>query len=64
MEVALSKRDEIIRQLTTRLQSTASLQTDAEQLTHHVQQLQAQLINVCHDLWLTYKSYQYHIFRF
>lgn len=56
MEVAMSKRDEIIRQLTTRLQSTASLQTDAEQLTHHVQQLQAQLINVCHDLWLTYKS--------
>ncbi|CAG2188125.1 unnamed protein product [Mytilus edulis] len=45
MEVAMSKRDEIIRQLTTRLQSTASLQTDAEQLTHHVQQLQAQLIN-------------------
>ncbi|VDI44292.1 Hypothetical predicted protein, partial [Mytilus galloprovincialis] len=45
MEVAMSKRDEIIRQLTTRLHSTASLQTDAEQLTHHVQQLQAQLIN-------------------
>ncbi|XP_052094804.1 A-kinase anchor protein 9-like isoform X6 [Mytilus californianus] len=45
MEVAMSKRDEIIRQLTTRLQSTASLQTEAEQLTHHVQQLQAQLIN-------------------
>ncbi|XP_071157946.1 A-kinase anchor protein 9-like isoform X3 [Mytilus edulis] len=45
MEVAMSKRDEIIRQLTTRLHSTASLQTEAEQLTHHVQQLQAQLIN-------------------
>ncbi|XP_063421715.1 A-kinase anchor protein 9-like isoform X4 [Mytilus trossulus] len=45
MEVAISKRDEIIRQLTTRLQSTASLQSEAEQLTHHVQQLQAQLIN-------------------
>ena len=46
MQVALSKRDEIIRQLTARLQSTVNLETEAQQLAEHVQQLQAQLINV------------------
>jgi len=46
MEMALCKRDEIIRQLTSRLQSAASLEADAAQLGQHVQQLQTQLINV------------------
>ena len=50
MEMALCKRDEIIRQLTSRLQSAASLEADAAQLGQHVQQLQTQLINV----WLYY----------